>query len=100
MMLENITIKKDILADKKYQYLFSVEAVNKLVLEGIPFRDAYKKVGLDIESGQFTTDTSLHHSHEGSIGNLQNDAIARQMRAAVDAFNFGKVESALNRLLL
>jgi argininosuccinate lyase len=100
MMLENITIKKDILADKKYQYLFSVEAVNKLVLEGVPFRDAYKQVGMNIENGNFQSGSSLSHTHEGSIGNLQNDAIARQMRAAVDSFNFGKVEAALNRLLL
>jgi argininosuccinate lyase len=100
MMLENITIKKDILADKKYQYLFSVEAVNKLVLEGVPFRDAYKQVGMNIENGNFQSGNSLSHTHEGSIGNLQNGAIARQMRAAVDSFNFGKVEAALNRLLL
>lgn len=100
MMLENIQVKKDILADQKYQYLFSVEEVNKLVLQGMPFRDAYKKVGMDIENSNFKAEQSLKHTHEGSIGNLQNEAIARQMQAVVDSFNFGKVEAALNRLLL
>ena len=100
LMLQNIQVKKDILKDKKYQYLFSVEAVNNLVLQGMPFRDAYKKVGLDIENGNFSYDHSLHHTHEGSIGNLQNEAIALQMRDVVQSFNFGKVEAALNRLLL
>jgi len=70
LMLSNIEIKKDILADEKYKYLFSVEEVNKLVNTGMPFRDAYKKVGLDIEAGNFKYDTSVHHTHEGSIGNL------------------------------
>jgi argininosuccinate lyase len=100
LMIENINVKKDILSDEKYRYLFSVEAVNKLVLEGMPFRDAYKKVGMDIENGNFNAENQLQHSHEGSIGNLQNAAIARQMRTVVDSFNFGKVEAALNRLLL
>ena len=70
LMLNNIEIKKDILADEKYKYLFSVEEVNKLVNAGMPFRDAYKKVGSDIEKGNFKYDTSIHHTHEGSIGNL------------------------------
>lgn len=99
LMFDNINIKKDILFDKKYQYLFSVEAVNKLVLQGIPFRDAYKKIGEDIEQGKFTYDTNLTHTHEGSIGNLQNEAIARQMQQVIASFNFGKVNAALNRLI-
>lgn len=99
LMFENISIKKDILSDKKYQYLFSVEAVNKLVLQGIPFRDAYKKIGEDIEQGKFTYDINLTHTHEGSIGNLQNEAIARQMQQVIASFNFGKVNAALNRLI-
>ena len=70
LMLSNIEIKKDILADEKYKYLFSVEEVNKLVLQGMPFRDAYKKVGMDIEAGKFSYTTNLKHTHEGSIGYL------------------------------
>lgn len=65
LMLSNIEIKKDILADEKYKYLFSVEEVNKLVLQGMPFRDAYKKVGMDIEAGKFSYNTNLKHTHEG-----------------------------------
>lgn len=99
LMLENISIKKDILTDKKYQYLFSVEEVNKLVLQGMPFRDAYKKVGTNIEEGNFVYDTDLHHTHEGSIGNLQNEAIAKQMSQLIASFNFDKVNAALNRLI-
>jgi len=99
LMFENINIKKDILSDKKYQYLFSVEEVNKLVLQGVPFRDAYKKIGGDIEAGKFEYDTIIKHTHEGSIGNLQNEAIARLMEDTIAAFNFGKVNTALNRLI-
>ena len=66
LMLSNIEIKKDILADEKYKYLFSVEEVNKLVMQGMPFRDAYKKVGLDIEAGNIYY--SVHHTHEGVQG--------------------------------
>src|SRR5206468_8548658 len=69
LMLSNVEVKKDILSDPKYKYLFSVEEVNKLVNEGMPFRDAYKKIGLDIEADQFTYSTNIHHTHEGSIGN-------------------------------
>ncbi|RYY65764.1 MAG: argininosuccinate lyase, partial [Chitinophagaceae bacterium] len=99
LMFENISIKKEILADKKYQYLFSVEEVNKLVLQGIPFRDAYKQIGAAIEQGNFTYDPHINHSHEGSIGNLQNEAVATSMEQLVNAFNFGKVNAALNRLI-
>lgn len=99
LMFEHISIKKDILLDKKYQYLFSVEEVNKLVLQGVPFRDAYKKIGEDIEQGKFTYDIHLRHTHEGSLGNLQNEAIARQMQQALSSFNFGKANAALNRLI-
>ncbi len=74
-MLQNIIVKDQILEDKKYQYLFSVEEVNRLVLNGMSFREAYKKVGMDIEEGHFETSTSVSHSHEGSIGNLCNQEI-------------------------
>ncbi|MBC7937995.1 MAG: argininosuccinate lyase [Rhizobacter sp.] len=99
LMFENISIKKDILADKKYSYLFSVEEVNKLVLQGMPFRDAYKKIGSDIEQGKFIYDTHINHTHEGSIGNLQNEAIAKHMQQILASFNFDKVNAALNRLI-
>ena len=75
LMLDNIRVKENILADEKYKYAFSVEEVNKLVLSGVPFRDAYKQIGMDIEEGKFTYSTALNHVHEGSIGNLCNDKI-------------------------
>jgi argininosuccinate lyase len=99
LMLENISIKENILDDEKYQYLFSVEAVNKLVLEGMAFRDAYKRVGGDIEQGSFRTDHVVHHTHEGSINNLQTEAITKMMENTVAQFNFSKVNKALNELL-
>src|SRR6188474_1654202 len=79
LMLSNISIKEKILDDEKYKYLFTVEEVNKLVLQGMPFRDAYKKVGLDIEAGNFKYDTSIDHTHAGSIGNLSTEQIKQQM---------------------
>jgi len=99
LMFENISIKKDILQDSKYQYLFSVEEVNKLVLQGMPFRDAYKNIGAAIEQGLFKYDISVQHVHEGSIGNLQNDAIAQSLQNTIAAFNFDKVNTAFNRLI-
>jgi argininosuccinate lyase len=100
LMFSNISVKKNILEDEKYKYLFSVEEVNKLVLQGVPFRDAYKKVGLAIEQNSFTYDTHLQHTHEGSLSNLQNEQIAYMMRETISQFNFGKVDTALNNLLL
>jgi len=99
LMLGNVEIKKDILADEKYKYLFSVEEVNKLVNTGMPFRDAYKKVGLDIEAGNFKHNTSVHHTHEGSIGNLCTEQIKLQMQAVTESFPFKKVELAIRDLL-
>ena len=99
LMLSNIEIKKEILADEKYKYLFSVEEVNKLVLQGMPFRDAYKKVGLDIEQGNFNYTPAVHHTHEGSIGNLCNPEISGIMQKVLTSFNFGKANSALEQLL-
>ena len=99
LMLSNIEIKKDILADEKYKYLFSVEEVNKLVNTGMPFRDAYKKVGLDIEAGNFKYDTLVKHTHEGSIGNLCTPEIKRQMQTIAESFPFTKIEKALSGLL-
>ena len=99
LMLGNIEIKKDILADEKYKYLFSVEEVNKLVNGGMPFRDAYKKVGLEIEAGNFKYDMSVQHTHEGSIGNLCTQEIKQQMQKIVDSFPFASVNSAIKKLL-
>lgn len=82
-----------------YDAIFSVEEVNRLAANGMPFRDAYKKVGLDIEAGNFTPDKNIHHTHEGSIGNLCNDRIQKLMREILDGFNFSRVEQAEERLL-
>ena len=100
LMLSNITVKENILSDEKYKYVFSVEEVNKLVLQGVPFRDAYKKVGLDIEAGNFTYTPTTAHTHEGSIGNLCNDQVERMMNETVAKFNFEKVHEAVRKLLL
>ena len=99
LMLSNIEVKNDLLEDEKYQFLFSVEEVNKLVLQGIPFRDAYKKIGREIEQGHFSYSTSINHTHEGSIGNLCNEQIAAMMDKVLQRFNFGKVNNALEQLL-
>jgi argininosuccinate lyase len=99
LMLLNIEIKKDILKDDKYKYLFSVEEVNKLVSQGMAFRDAYKKVGLDIEAGKFNYDTNIHHTHEGSIGNLCNEEIKKQMQKTIGSFPFASVHEAIEKLL-
>jgi len=99
LMLSNIEVKKDLLRDEKYAFLFSVEEVNKLVLQGMPFRDAYKQIGTDIETGNFTHSTSPKHTHEGSIGNLCNTEISGMMGDIIQKFNFTKVKIALQQLL-
>lgn len=99
-MLKEIKIKENILKDSMYQYVFSVEVVNDLVLQGVPFRDAYKKVGLDIEAGNFQPDQSkVNHSHEGSIGNLCLEEIKGKMQLALDQFDFDKVSKKIEGLL-
>lgn len=99
LMIQHMEVKKDLLEDVKYQYLFSVEEVNKLVLSGMPFRDAYKKVGLDIEEGKFTHSTKIAHVHEGSIGNLCNEEIAKEMKKVVALMPTEKVAKQLNTLI-
>lgn len=99
LMFENIEIKKDILSDEKYKYLFTVEEMNKLVLHGMPLRDAYKKIGAVVENKTFQTDMEIKHTHEGSIGNLQNDQIKIMMENIISRFNFTKVNDALQKLL-
>lgn len=98
-MLEHITVKEAILNDPKYDYLFSVEVVNNAVLQGIPFREAYRQIGADIENGTFQPSKEVHHTHEGSIGNLCNDQIARMFNETKAAFGFEKVEQALQKLV-
>ncbi|MDQ2752434.1 MAG: argininosuccinate lyase [Bacteroidota bacterium] len=99
LMITNMEVKKDILKDEKYKYLFSVEEVNKLVLQGIPFRDAYKQIGLNIEENNFHHSTEIHHTHEGSIGNLCNDKIEANMQKVMDSFHFKEYHTAIEKLL-
>jgi argininosuccinate lyase len=99
LMIQNMEVKQGLLEDPKYQFLFSVEEVNKLVNEGLPFRDAYKKVGLDIEAGNYTYSTQIDHTHEGSIGNLCTAEIAAEMNKVVQSMNFTKVDHQIEQLL-
>lgn len=99
LMLANVEIKENILEDEKFKFLFSVEEVNKLVLAGMPFRDAYKKVGQDIESNQYNPTKKLHHTHEGSLGNLCTEEIKKMMEKAVTEFNFSKTNEAIEKLI-
>ena len=98
-IINKIEVNDHILDDPRYDPMFSVEEVNRLATEGMPFRDAYKKVGLDIEAGRFTPCKDIHHTHEGSIGNLCNDRIETLMQSVLDGFAFERVEQAENRLL-
>ena len=87
-MLEHIVVKQNILDDERYNYLFTVEDVNRLALSGIPFRDAYKQVGMAVQRGEYTPTRSVEHTHEGSIGNLCNDKIAAKMDKVLEKFGF------------
>ncbi|MDM1295635.1 argininosuccinate lyase [Sphingobacterium sp. N143] len=98
-MLENISVKDNILDDPKYDYLFSVEVVNNEVLKGVPFREAYRQIGIDIDEGRFKPSKEVNHTHEGSIGNLCNDQIQRMFEQVKATFGFEKVEKALDELL-
>ena len=98
-IINKIQVNEHILDDPKYDNMFSVEEVNRLATGGMPFRDAYKKVGLDIEAGKFTPDKRVHHTHEGSIGNLCNDKIHALMEQVWSGFNFARTREAENRLL-
>ena len=97
-IINRMEVNEHILDDKMYDPMFSVEEVNRLAASGMPFRDAYKKVGLDIEAGRFTPDRNIHHTHEGSIGCLCNDEIARLMRQTVEEFHFERVKEAEQKL--
>ena len=98
-MMREVKVNEQILDDDKYALLFSVEEVNRLVLEGVPFRDAYKQVGLNIEAGKFIPVKKVHHTHEGSIGNLCNDQVSALMQNIMDGFAFNRVNEAEQQLL-
>ena len=98
-MLRELKVNEHILDDERYAYMFSVEEVNRRVLAGVPFRDAYKQVGLEIEAGQFKPNKSVAHTHEGSVGNLCNERIAEMMRSVVEGFGFARMNQAEKDLL-
>lgn len=98
-IINKIEVNEHILDDPRYDLMFSVEEVNRLAVEGTPFRDAYKKVGLDIEAGRFKPCKDIHHTHEGSIGNLCNDKICALMDNIISGFTFVKMEQAERKLL-
>jgi argininosuccinate lyase len=98
-IINKIEVREDILDNPMYDPMFSVEEVNRLAAEGLPFRDAYKKVGLDIEAGTFQPNKDIHHTHEGSIGNLCNDRISTLMTSVLDGFGFERMVEAEKNLL-
>lgn len=98
-MFENVTVKKDLLKDEKYKYLFTVEVVNQLVHEGTPFRDAYKMVGKQVEDGSFKAPASIAHTHEGSIGNLMLKEVKAARDKVLGQFEFSGVEAAITALV-
>ena len=98
-MMREVEINTEIMKDERYDPIFSVERVNELVLQGVPFRDAYKQVGQAIANGEFVPDKHIHHTHEGSIGNLCNDKIWEMTQSIVSEFHFEKVMAAEKKLL-
>lgn len=97
--IENMEVTRDLMNDEKYKLAFSVEEVNRLAASGVPFRDAYKQVGMAIERGEFDYHGQLNHTHEGSIGNLCNDKIRAKMERIVADFGFEEVEKAIDELV-
>lgn len=98
-MISEIEVNDRILDDERYKYMFSVEEVNRLTRNGVPFRDAYKQVGLAIEAGEFEPCKTIEHTHEGSIGNLCNDRISMLMQQIISEFDFSRIDRAEARLL-
>lgn len=98
-IISRMEVNEHILDDGMYDPMFSVEEVNRLAAAGMPFRDAYKKVGLDIEAGRFVPDKNIRHTHEGSVGNLCNDKIEALMDSCMEGFHFEKMEKAEKELL-
>ena len=99
IMLSEVKINKEVLKDERYKYMFTVEEVNQMVLDGVPFRDAYKKIGEIVEEGDFKYEGKVNHVHEGSIGNLCNDKIVGKMNDVFIGFNFNKTKEAYMNLL-
>lgn len=99
LMMSQVKVNDAILDDPKYNFIFSVEAVNNLTLSGVPFRDAYKQVGFEIEAGNFVPDKTVKHTHEGSIGNLCNEEIIAYKNDIIEQFYFEKVNRAIDQLL-
>lgn len=99
MMMAQVEVNTEILTDSRYDYLFSVEEVNRLTLTGTPFRDAYKQVGLEIEAGNFKPNKVVNHTHQGSIGNLFNNEICAYKDEVLDQFTFKKVKTAEMKLI-
>lgn len=99
MMMAQVEVNTEILTDSRYDYLFSVEEVNRLTLTGTPFRDAYKQVGLEIEAGNFKPNKVVNHTHQGSIGNLFNNEICAYKDEVLDQFTFKKVRTAEMKLI-
>ncbi len=98
LMLSNMQVRDNILADDKYKFIFSVEEVNRLVQQGVPFRQAYQQIGKDIAEGNFEPTGTIRHTHEGSIGRLCNDEIREQMQQVMSRFPFEQVNSSLRAL--
>ncbi len=99
LALKNMAVNENILDDSKYNFLFSVEEVNKLVLKGVPFREAYKQVGEQIENGNFQPEKTVNHSHEGRVGNLCLEKISASKNEVLKKFNFEGIEQAVSKLL-
>lgn len=97
--VENMEVRKDVMKDPRYALAYTVEEVNQLVANGMPFRDAYKKVGMEVQAGEFEFHGSLHHTHEGSIGNLCNDKIKAKMDRILGGFSFDRVTEAVRKLV-
>jgi argininosuccinate lyase len=98
-IINRMEVNEHILDNPIYDPMFSVEEVNRLAAAGMPFRDAYKKVGLDIEAGRYVADKHIHHTHEGSIGNLCNDRIVKLMEETLGGFHFERMVEAEKALL-
>lgn len=99
LMLTHVNVKEDLLQDDKYRYLFSVEEVNRRVIAGVPFRDAYRQVGQEIEAGKYNPPRTVNHVHEGSIGNLCNDKIKGHFDQILTRFDFRRVDLSTSNLL-
>ena len=97
--IDHMTVNTNVMDDDRYKYAYSVEDVNKLVMQGVPFRDAYKQVGGQINAGTYEPTREVNHTHAGSIGNLCLDEIAEKMLSVVESYEFDQIEAAFSNLL-